>query len=409
MLGSGDEEDIKDGQPSSSRLRELMNHIETQKTSAAVFDDMKEYLELLSLSALKYIAYEFTPKLADSSGKDLERERVNLLSLKIRYFLTTCPVSRISVPDAKPSSECGVCGTEFTSESCPACLTKVYQAALKSYTSIAKDSRDDDDAEQSEILCELAFVVAFCNTKLAFGTRGGYVTSTPPSSQYLLRALFILEHQLFPTPKHSQISLVLVQLHLLLGSAHRCREVWDNLAVKRTIVDSLAPIFYDRLSTVSPVILEDDWGWQLVETLRSHFAASLKLRMPRRLIDAFEAGSYGSILEIPKYVENLRSGCTRAMSLVEEVRADRLLGEPCGEFLNDPRYCKYSDPFVARYIQLTIVPDEVPDELILKEVVDYGSFPSWDCSSSKPIHERLRLGPILEVLPPDKHISIGIH
>jgi hypothetical protein len=121
------------------------------------------------------------------------------------------------------------------------------------------------------------------------------------------------------------------------------------LAVKRTIVDSLAPIFYDRLSTVSPIILDssDGWGWELVETLRSHFSVSLKLKMPRKLIDAFESASYGSILDMPKYIENLRAGCTRAMSLVEEVRADRLLGEPCGEFLDDARFGTFQ--FCADY------------------------------------------------------------
>ncbi|KHN96017.1 N-acetyltransferase B complex, non-catalytic subunit [Metarhizium album ARSEF 1941] len=375
-LKTNDDDDIEDDQPSSLRLRELINYIQDQKSSAACFDDVKEFLEQLDISGLKHVAYRYIAQLAQSVDDPVERARVLLLSLKTQYFLSTCPIGRMSIAGEKPSSKCLVCSAKFESESCPTCLTRISEEALASHRATSKDV-GEDAVTQNEILPELSVVVAFCNIKLAFRSRPGYIHSSPPVSQYLLRALFILEHQAFLTPKHSQISLLLVQLHLLVGSAHRAREAWHGLAVKRTIVDSLAPIFYDRLSTVSPIMLDssDGWGWELVETLRSHYANSLKLKMPRRLIDAFEAASYGSIIDMPKYIENLRFGCTRAMSLVEEARANRLLGEPCGEFLNDARF------------------NEVSDDLVLRNVLGHGSFPSWDCGSSRPVHERLRLGP----------------
>jgi hypothetical protein len=332
-------EDMKDGQPSSLRLRELLNFIQDQKLSAACFDDMKEFLEELDAAALKHVAYTYTTQLARPADDTLACARLDLLSLKTQYFLSTCQIGRVPIAGEKPSSKCLVCDVQFESESCIVCLSKISAAALSKYKSATRDFVDNP-VGQNDILPELSLLIAFCNIQLAFRSRRGYIHSNPPLSQHLLRALFILEHQAFLTPKHSQISLILVQLHLLLGSAHGSREAWHGLAVKRTIVDSLAPIFYDRLSTVSPIILDssDGWGWELVETLRSHFSVSLKLKMPRKLIDAFESASYGSILDMPKYIENLRAGCTRAMSLVEEVRADRLLGEPCGEFLEDARF-----------------------------------------------------------------------
>lgn len=341
-LQAHDDDDMKDDQPFSLRLRELLNYIQDQKSSAACFDDVKEFLEQLDISGLKHVAYTYIAQLVQSVDDPIKRARVSLLSLKTQYLLSTCPIGRVPIAGEKPSSKCLVCNAKFESESCPTCLIKISEEALAAYKSASKDF-GENPAIQNEILPELSVAVAFCNVKLAFRSRPGYIHSSPPVSQYLLRALFILEHQAFLSPKHSQISLLLVQLHLLLGSAHRSREAWHGLAVKRTIVDSLAPIFYDRLSTVSPIILDssDSWGWELVETLRSHYVNSLKLKMPRRLIDAFEEASYGSIIDMPKYIENLRSGCTRAMSLVEEVRADRLLGEPCGEFLNDARFCKF--------------------------------------------------------------------
>ncbi|POR34924.1 Uncharacterized protein TPAR_04852 [Tolypocladium paradoxum] len=376
-IGAGDEDDLQEGRPSSLRIRELVSYVEDQKSSLACFDDIKGFVERLDASAIKYIAYEHVPRLADGSSDVAVAARIQLLSLKLQYFASTCPLSAVAVPGEKPRSKCIACGSEFDTALCASCLSSIGRNGLALYQSTTEDLAGNPAAE-NEIIPELAMVVGFCNLRLGFNhERLGYTPSRPPSAQYLLRALFILEHQFHLTPKHSQISLILVQLHLLLGSAHRSREIWDSLAVKRTIVDSLAPIFYDRLSTVSPSAISpsDTWGLQLHETLKSHYGVSLKLRMPRRLIDAFEAGSYGSIMDMPKYIENLRASCTRAMSLVEEARAERLLGKPYGELLSDARFA------------------EVHDELCLKNAIDYGSFPSWDCSAWPPMHARLLLGP----------------
>ncbi|KAK2606451.1 hypothetical protein QQS21_003144 [Conoideocrella luteorostrata] len=376
-LATNDQDDLKDGKPSSLRLRELLHYIEDQKSNIACFDDVKEFLEQVDVLGLKHVAYKHIPDLASAAEDPIVSARITLLSLKAQYFLSTCPISQTQLAGKTPRLKCLVCDAKFDSESCSSCLTKISATALEAYNATTEQFPESSVAK-NEILPELSMVVAFCNVKLAFCSRRGYVPS-PPILQYLLRALLILEHQVFLTPKHSQISLLLVQLHLFLGSAHRCREIWHELGIKRTIVDSVAPIFYDRLSTVAPAILDssDNWGWELVETLRDHYAKALKLRMHRKLIDAFEAGSYGSIIDMPEYTENLRAGCTRAMSLVEEVRADRLLGEPCGEFLSDPRF------------------HEVADDLQLRNIVDYGSFPLWSSSASAPLHERLSLGPAL--------------
>lgn len=40
---------------------------------------------------------------------------------------------------------------------------------------------------------------------------------------------------------------------------------------------------------------------------------------------------------------------------------------------------------------LTLAAD-VTDDTQLKEVIDYGSFPSWDSSSCPPVYSRLRIG-----------------
>ncbi|KAG6019833.1 hypothetical protein E4U41_003066, partial [Claviceps citrina] len=376
VLEARDQDDVDDDRPSSSRLQELLLYVDEQKTSIACFDDIKEYVEKLDAGGLKHMAYTHVPELAKSAKDPVSSARIRLLSLKLQYLATTCPVLRIQVAGRVPACRCVVCGSGFESESCHLCLSSISSAALEAYRSAAEELKDHAAVQNNELLPELALVVALCDVQMAFCGRPGYVASEP-KPELLVRALVMLEHQVLLSPKHSQVCLLLVQLHLLVGSAHRCREIWQRLGVKRTIVDSLAPILYDRLSTVGPAMLDpsDDEGWDLVETLRGHFANSLAMPMPRRLLDAFEAGSYGSIIDMPRYIENLRFGCTRAMSLVEEARADRLLGEACGEFLNDGRFY------------------EVRDEVDLRDAVDYGSFPAWESSASTPLHERLRLGP----------------
>lgn len=231
-----------------------------------------------------------------------------------------------------------MCDTQVTTGLCASCFSTLASAGLEFYKSL----EDLGAVADTELKPETAILIALCYIQQAFLSPGRSNLKTPASFAPLLRALLLLEHQLSLTPKHDAISLLLVQLHLLMGSAFQAREIWDTLGVKRTIMDSLAPIFYDRLSTVSPSLITpaDSRGWYLMEMLETHFSVSLKLRMPRRLIDAFESGSYRSVIDIPEYIENLRWSCTRAMSVVEEVRTERLLGQQFGDLFQDPRFSK---------------------------------------------------------------------
>ncbi|KAF7561402.1 hypothetical protein G7046_g2731 [Stylonectria norvegica] len=374
-LASNDGDDLSEGKPTSLRLRELVNYVADQGASAACFDDIKSFAEKLSAEGLKHLAYDHTPRLADESDSQVKSARVRTLALKLQYLAATCPFMYNNIPGEKPLRKCIITDEEFGLNSCSPSFSKIAQAGLELYRSL-EDMAPDHLEIDAEIRPELAMLIALCNIQLAFAPS----TNSPrkPSSlQPLFRALLVLEHQLSLATKHSVLSLFLVQLHLYLGSAPRSREVWETLGVKRTVMDSLGSLFYDRLSTVSPFMLAptEKRGWHLVELLQTHYSVSLKLRMPRRLIDAFEAGSYGSVLSIPKYTDNLRWSCTRAMSLVEEVRTERLLGQQYVELFQDSRNT------------------EVTDDTKLTEVIDYGSLPAWGCSSSEPAYELISVGP----------------
>ncbi|KAG8669339.1 hypothetical protein FPOAC2_08663 [Fusarium poae] len=374
-LASNDEDDIADNEPASFRLKELINYINDQGVNTACFNDIKPFAEKLAPSALKYLAYDFTSKLAEEMEDEIKSARIRNLSLKLQYFAATCPSMYNTVPGEKPMRKCIVSGNEVGASSPGPAFSNVAAAALKVHKSLA-DLTSKSPSVDAEIRPELVVIAALCYIQAAYPP-STEISNLPASYAPLLQALLLLEHQLALTPKHSIISLLLVQLHLRVGSSARAREIWDTLGVKRTIMDSLAPIFYDRLSTISPALISpsDETGWELLELLSSHFNVSLKLRMPRRLIDAFESGSYSSVVDIPEYMENLRWGCTRVLSLVEETRTDRIMGEQFSEVLTDPRFT------------------EVTDDKNLVEAIDYGSFPSWDCSSQSPIYSRLRIGP----------------
>ncbi|KAI5463565.1 N-acetyltransferase B complex non catalytic subunit-domain-containing protein [Mariannaea sp. PMI_226] len=374
-LTTTDGDDITDGQPTSARIHELIHYIKDQGTNPACFDDIKALFETLPPSAMKHIAYEHVPNLAKGNEDEVDTARIQTLALKLQYFAATCSSMYSTVSGEKPLRKCVVTGEEVDSNSPGPVFGAVAQAALDLHKNLAEKASKYPVIE-AEIKPDLTVLIALCNIHSAFPPSTAK-TNNPVSISPLLRATCLLEHQLDLTPKHSVISLLLTQLHLRLGTAPRAREIWETLGVKRTIMDSLAPIFYDRLSTISPSLISpnDNWGWDLMELLHSHYHVSLKLRMPRRLIDAFESCNYGSVIDIPKYMEALRWSSTRAMSLVEEARTERMLGTPLAEVLQDDRFT------------------EVTDETELNSVLDYGSFSSWDSSSQPAVYEQLRIGP----------------
>ncbi|KAF5625101.1 hypothetical protein F52700_9476 [Fusarium sp. NRRL 52700] len=374
-LASTDGDDLVQNEPASFRLKELISYVKSQGTNAACFDDIKVFAERLSPSALKYMAYEFVPKLAQTTVDEIQSARISNLAFKLQYFAATCPSMYSTIPGEKPLRKCLVSGVEVDASSPGPAFSTIAETALKARQSLSHLT-SKSSAIEAEIMPELAVIIGLSILQTAFPPSTD-TSNIPVSYSPILRALLFLEHQLTLTPKHSIISLLLVQLHLRVGSSSRAREIWVTLGVKRTIMDSLAPIFYDRLSTISPALIStsDETGWELLDLLSSHFNVSLKLRMPRRLIDAFESASYSSVIDIPEYTENLRWSCTRAMSLVEETRTDRIMGEHFSEVFTDPRFT------------------EVTDDMKLVETVDYGSFPSWGCGSQPPVYSRLRIGP----------------
>ncbi|OAA60880.1 N-acetyltransferase B complex, non-catalytic subunit [Cordyceps fumosorosea ARSEF 2679] len=356
QLLESDGPDAVDFSPSSLRLRELVKYINNQASNPSCFDDVRLFAEQLDAAGIDYLAYHHF--LSSEQSDDVPELRKHILALKLQYFAATCPqtYNTATATSGEPLSR----QTRFKS---------VYSASMKLHRYIATTSSYSSQLIK-DIQSEVALVAAFCLIGLADQLPSSFPTTE--SAQHHVQALLLLQQQLNSSPKHSQISLVLVQLHLRLASAPEALAIWDTLAIKRTIMDSLAPLFYDRLSTVAPGMMSPltNEGWQLVSSIKTHYETSLKMRMPRRLIDAFTDGSYSSVLTVPEYVEKLRVSCTRALSLVESVRSERLLGLSDTDFFTETR-----------------------DGTSMNEIIDYGSFPSWNHSATPAVYQRLRLGP----------------
>ncbi|OHE93268.1 N-acetyltransferase B complex non catalytic subunit, partial [Colletotrichum orchidophilum] len=365
----------------SNEFEELRQYIEVECESPACFDDVKGFAERLPPQESKALAYNFVIGLSQESQHPARSASVKALAYKLQYLGLSSTKNLVRVPneDVKGPNDwkCLICNTTNKSSTCTACVKKLLESTLSLYSSLINSS----EIGQLDCIPELAILAASCCVRLSCAHERGTDNPTSPSSNgrpdRLLQAALIIEDQLTRTPKHTRLTLVLVRIYLVLGCASRAREVWDTADVKRTIIDSLGPYFFDRLSTVAPTLVlppnRPEGG--LMQGLKSHYRASLKLRMPRRLADAFEAESYTAILDIPSYTERLRSSCTLVMGYVEESRAARALGIHSDSVFDEPAI------------------EEITDNSVLNEVIDYGSVPNLEAASSRPIYDVLRLGP----------------
>ncbi|KAE9570348.1 hypothetical protein CGMCC3_g13465 [Colletotrichum fructicola] len=366
----------------SSEFEQLCRYIDVESVSPACFEDVKGFAERLSPQEIKELAYEYVPRLAKETEDASKSAAVRTLAFKLQYLGLSSSKTIVPVPNDDPKKandwKCIVCSTSNKSSSCTACLKTLLESALSLYSSLINSS---EISQTLDCIPELAILAATCLVRLSGMHERGIDNPTSLSKtsrqDRLLQAALIIEDQLTRTPKHTRLTLVLVRIYLVLGCASRAREVWDTADVKRTIIDSLGPYFFDRLSTVAPTLVlpPNSPGRALMQGLKAHYQTSLKLRMPRRLADAFDSESYTAILDIPGYIERLRRSCTLVMGYVEESRAGRALDVRSDSIFDEPAV------------------EEIVDETVLRDIIDYGSVPNLESSTSRPIWDVLRLGP----------------
>ncbi|KAK4445090.1 N-acetyltransferase B complex non catalytic subunit-domain-containing protein [Podospora aff. communis PSN243] len=353
----------------------------------SAFDDVKGYVSLLTFEEAKTLVDVILPKMFDSITEKAKQLNLRSLICKIRYLLVTCPQTLSRQPslvdgESQPQPyRCRFC-SHLTSLPCGHCLQEVTAEAAKTYKQISADQdlqglipRLDKDPRQ-----DLALVIATSLLKLSGLKASPSSASGAPlrgvHPELLLQAILLLDTQLANTPADNGLRLLLVELCLLIGTTSYARQMWIPMDVKRTIQDALSPLFFDRISTLSPALFQG--SRPLMEPLRSYYANSLRNDSPLKIWDAFSAGSYTSILDLSKYNSQLRTSCTLMMTLVEEARATRSFGGRIDfEIDNHP---------LARHIT---------DDTLLLNKTDYGSFPNLEGPQGPQIQEFVRLGPEL--------------
>jgi len=215
---------------------------------------------------------------------------------------------------------------------CPRCLEdlvgdvgRAFQAiagdevVLAALAGSAGDPRPDLALTTSMALLKLSGLDAPCRPR-----RGSPLHFVDVSR--FLQAVLLLDCQLQKSPGEVPLLLLLVKLYLLLGCGTAAHSLWTPMDVKRTIQDALAPLFFDRISSVAPTLFQPGTGAPLMTPLKAYYRTSLREPAPVTIWDAFSAGNYTSILDMAEFDDRLRRSCTRVMAAVEERRGTRSFG-----------------------------------------------------------------------------------
>ncbi|KAK1753348.1 N-acetyltransferase B complex non catalytic subunit-domain-containing protein [Echria macrotheca] len=371
----------------TSRVIQLGLFLEQYFDRLSVFDDVKEYVSCLSFEEVQTLLEDIFPSMLSAQSDNVKGVILGSLICKIRYLLSTCPqtLSRHpSITDGQQQAEpyrCRVC-SGLTSLPCKHCLKSIIVEAIGTSKRISADSDLTDAIPRldKDPRIDLALVIGLSLLKLS-GLRPGALEALWSPTRDLdpslfLQAILIMDAQLRETPSDNGLRLILVRLYLLLGNASHAHQLWVPMDVKRTIHDALSPLFFDRISSLSPALFQG--SRPLMEPLRSYYSSSLRDQCPLKTWEAFSSGSYTSLLDMVEYDGHLQRSCTLMMTLVEESRATRAFsGKTEMEIAENP---------LAWSIQ-----DDTP----LVNKTDYGSFSNLESPHGPQIQDFVRLGPEL--------------
>ncbi len=327
----------------SLQVQQLLGFIEANIERASVFGDVKEFVEKLAFANAKDLVDSLA---VEKPGRDETQRKV--LLLKLRYLLATCPETRCprmllaegsrNSPSSAPSDclfelACKLClHAAPESYGCTSCLQSLAMESLQLYRALSDSSEFMDSVGRRDKDPRVDLTLVAVSSLMRLSGIHHPATKTKPGRQWLakvdvthlLQAALVLDAQQRQTPDDIPVRLLLVRLSTLLGCAAQALQLSKPLGVKRTILDALGPLFYDRMSTVSPGLFTA--GKPLLEPLRQYYDTVLWRPSAVKIWDAFEAGSYSSILDMAAFNENLQHSCTRVMTVVEERRAARSFG-----------------------------------------------------------------------------------
>lgn len=370
----------------SPRVTQIRVYMERNVDQPSCFDDLKGFVEQLTFDEIKQLLSILDLK---DSSRDSKAYCFLLLGLKFRYLLTTCPQTRGIAPSAKGTSMggpllvCKICGYPAPKH-CDDCLLTIAALAVELQGGLEESGRTKPTGT-IDILSELAMVAALALVKASGLREQDHQSDASPlhsvDTKRFLQAVLILDARQAAAPDNAELRMLLIQLYLLMGCAHQASQLWSPMDIKRVILDSLAPLFFDRISSVAPGLFRTPSGAKpLMEPLRTYYFNTLRDGAPIRVWDAFEAGNYCSVLDLAEFWDRLKRSCTLVMTVVEDRRGTRAITGKNEVPLSEV-------PFVGL----------LNDEAELNDASDFGCLPNLESSFATPLGRVLRVGPCFSV------------
>lgn len=315
----------------SPRVGQIRVYIERNVARPSCFDDVKDYVERLSVSEMKQLLlFLKTPGSLTGPYADA----LQVLGLKIRYLMATCPQTLSVSPSedttaSRGSVVCRICN-EIAAKNCHQCLLRIASDALALQAALESEDRDIEHVERMDATSDLAIVAALALLKMSGLRQEKENGDASPLHRIdlkrFLQAVLVLDIQQGKSLENASLKLLLVQLYLLLGCANQANQLWIGLDVKRVILDSLGALYFDRISSVAPGLFRPPLGGKpLMEQPKNYFFKTLRHGSPMRAWDAFEAGNHRSVLDIAEFWDRLRRSSAVIMTVIEERRGLRAI------------------------------------------------------------------------------------
>lgn len=157
--------------------------------------------------------------------------------------------------------------------------------------------------------------------------------------QYVFQAIAWLDSYLTACPKNDSLRMLLIKLYLLIGCVSRAQSLWDKYDVKNAILDSLGPLFFDRISTFAPGVFVNARSNPMNKFIE-YYNHAIRRTTPKQIVEAFQNQNWQSIPAMAEFSESLKRSCGLVMAVVEERRGLRLKNGKNADVLDaDPLVC----------------------------------------------------------------------
>jgi hypothetical protein len=195
--------------------------------------------------------------------------------------------------------------------------------------------------------------------------------------------------------KNAAIPVYLTKLYMLIGCVPQAKLLWDTLGVKNVTLDSLGPLFSDRLSSIAPGMWRAGSGTPLNEYHR-YYRDAIGRTIPNNIRTALELANYPSVLGLLATRDRLSNSCTMVMANVEDRRGLRAIGSKPAFETKDDFLLRESAPDTNLLNSLTSSPGLIKDDKELLNVTDDAALPDHECAPAT-LAQVVGLGPALSV------------